>query len=80
MITKSISVASFYRKMLLFKMKSYQMKSNVVSQLTINGANAKAVTSFDGKSTTLIKKIISTGLYFWKIIEEMHCVKLRRRF
>lgn len=55
MITKSISVASFYRKMLLFKMKSYQMKSNVVSQLTINGANAKAVTSFDGKSTTLIK-------------------------
>lgn len=55
MITKSISVASFYRKMLLFKMKSYQMKSNVVSQLTLNGANAKAVTSFDGKSTTLIK-------------------------
>lgn len=55
MITKSISVASFYRNMLLFKMKSYQMKSNVVSQLTINGANAKAVTSFDGKSTTLIK-------------------------
>lgn len=31
------------------------MKSNVVSQLTINGANAKAVKSFDGKSTTLIK-------------------------
>lgn len=59
----------------MFKMKSYKMKINVVLYFNINGVNVKVVKSFDGRFIILI-----IGLYLQKIIEEIYCVKLRRRF